>query len=123
MARRHTEPLVHLGENDLSAPEQRYFLRRSDLEPRVFWRLTDNWLELMLRFVCKDYDIRILKDRMTREILAAFDANGLEVASGTYEVVGMPELKVQIAAPPGNGRVGKPRLAKQPSHGNLRDER
>jgi len=123
VARRHTEPLVHLGENVLNALEQRYFLRRSDLEPRVFWRLTDNWLELALRSITKDYDIRILKDRMTREILAAFDANGLEVASGTYEVVGMPELKVQIAAPRGNGRVAKPGHLKQSSHGSSADER
>jgi small-conductance mechanosensitive channel len=116
VARRNTEPIVNISESILAELEQRYFLRQSDLEPRVFWRMTDNWLELALRFICKDYDIRILKDRMTREILGAFDANGIEIASGTYEVVGMPELKVQIEAPPGNGSTRKPGLVKQSTH-------
>lgn len=116
VARRNTEPIVHISESILAELEQRYFLRQSDLEPRFFWRMTDNWLELALRFICKDYDIRILKDRMTREIPGAFDANGIEIASGAYEVVGMPKLKVQIEAPPGNGSTRKPGLVKQSTH-------
>jgi small-conductance mechanosensitive channel len=103
-ARRHTQPLMHMSERDLKELERRYVLRGSDLEPRVFWRLTDNWVELTVRFICLDYGVRTLKDQMSRDILAAFTANGLEVASGTYQVVGMPELKVRIVGESGPSR-------------------
>ncbi|HEX5431408.1 MAG TPA: mechanosensitive ion channel family protein [Bryobacteraceae bacterium] len=104
-ARRNTESLMGLGEATLQEMERRYFLRRSELEPRVFWRLTDNWLELALRFLCREYDVRSLKDKMTREILRSFDDASIQVASGTYEVVGMPDLHVQIENPPGGGQA------------------
>ncbi|HLG97449.1 MAG TPA: mechanosensitive ion channel domain-containing protein [Bryobacteraceae bacterium] len=116
IARRHTEPMVQMSAGVLKDLERRYYLRPSDLEPRVFWRLTDNWLEMALRFVCRDYDIRSLKDRMTRDILAAFDENHLEIASGTYEIVGMPEVKVKIENPSPNGGPAVPGLLSQSRH-------
>lgn len=106
VARRHTTPITELSEDCLKQMERRYSMRRSELDPKVFWRLTDNWLELAVRFIAKDYDIRHLKDQMTRDILNAFDEAGLEIASGTYEIVGMPPLHVQVqngaGAPEGN---------------------
>ena len=39
--------------------------KRSDLRPRVYWRMTDNWLELTVRFVARDHGVRDLKDAMT----------------------------------------------------------
>jgi hypothetical protein len=77
--------------------ERRYFLHRDDLNPKVYWRFTDNWLELALRFVTRETGVRELKDRMTREILKEFDRAHLQIASGTYEIVGMPELRVEMA--------------------------
>ena len=47
-----------------------------ELRPRVYYRLTDNWLELTVRFVGPDHGIRELKDAMSREILDAFDEAG-----------------------------------------------
>ena len=71
-------------------------MRRADVEPRVFWRMTDNWVELALRFVTHDSGIREVKDKMTREMLAQFRNAGIGIASGTYEIVGMPPIKVEL---------------------------
>jgi small-conductance mechanosensitive channel len=49
VARRHTVSLRDLGEKAVQEMERRYFMRSADLEPRVFWRMTDNWVELSLR--------------------------------------------------------------------------
>jgi hypothetical protein len=84
-------------------------MRRAELEPTVFWRLTDNWLELSVRFVCEDSGIRRLKDKMSRDILAAFDEAGLSIASGTYEIVGMPPLQVDVKS---DAERGADRLSK-----------
>ena len=48
----------------------------ADLDPRVYWRLTDNWLELTVRFVTRERGVRAVKDAMSREILAGFEGAG-----------------------------------------------
>jgi hypothetical protein len=78
----------------------KYFLAEEpSVEPKVFVRLTDNWIELSLRFAARDHGVRGLKDAMYREILAALTEAKLEIASGTYAVVAMPPLKVELTAP------------------------
>ncbi len=74
--------------------QQRYFVRGADLEPRVYWRLTDNWLELTVRFLTGVYGVRDVKDAMSREVLAGLDEAGIGLASATFEVVGLPPLRV-----------------------------
>ena len=71
----------------------------ADLDPRVYWRLTDNWLELAVRFVTRERGVRAVKDAMSREILAGFDRAGIQVASATFEVVGLPPIKVEPTVP------------------------
>ena len=66
--------------------EEKYGLDHESLEPRVFWALTDNWLELTVRFVVPEHGIREVKDRISRAILAGFDRAGLEIASATQEI-------------------------------------
>ena len=63
---------------------------------RVFYRLTDNWVELSLRFVAPTHGSRGMKDAMSREILAAFAKTGIDVASSTSEIVGLPKLQVEM---------------------------
>ncbi|MGE5270478.1 MAG: mechanosensitive ion channel family protein [Thiohalocapsa sp.] len=97
VAQRHTIALSSLGEEKLRQLEARYFVRRSELEPRVFYRLTDNWLELTARFIAEEAGTRGLKDRMSRDILAGLEAAGIDIASATYDVVGMPPITVRLA--------------------------
>jgi hypothetical protein len=59
--------------------------------------MTDNWLELTVRFIAKDHGVRDLKDAMTRDILAALDSAGIGIASATFEIVGLPTLKTERA--------------------------
>lgn len=101
VAKRHTVKIADLSEAALRELERRYVLKRSELEPQVYWRLTDNWLEMALRFIVPDFGIRTIKSQMSRDILDEFDRANIGIASGTYEVVGMPPLKVQITQPNG----------------------
>jgi small-conductance mechanosensitive channel len=98
VARRHTVRIQELSEPALEELKRRYFLKEpSELEPRVYWRLTDNWLELTVRFVAGETGVRGLKDRMSRDILAAFDEAKIGIASSTFEVVGLPPLRVETS--------------------------
>ena len=42
---------------------------RYHVHPRVYFKITDNWSEITVRFLAKDREIRELKDAITREIL------------------------------------------------------
>jgi small-conductance mechanosensitive channel len=95
-ARKHTSRISEMSREALEELERRYMVKREDLEPRVFFRLTDNWLEMSVRFVTEEHGIRVIKDAMSREIMDRFDEAKIGLASGTYEVVGMPELRVRV---------------------------
>jgi hypothetical protein len=72
---------------------RRYPLVPAELESRVFYRITDNWLELGLRFLSPSHCARALKNRMSRDILREFDQAGIGIASATYDIVGFPALR------------------------------
>lgn len=64
------------------------------MTPRVYYRITDNWLELTVRFIVTDHSIRNIKDAVSRDILKAFDRAGIGIASATFDIVGFPSLKI-----------------------------
>ncbi|MBC7559965.1 MAG: hypothetical protein H7270_11560 [Dermatophilaceae bacterium] len=43
----------------------RYARSDASLEPEVFWRITDNWLELSVRFLVEHRGVRVVKDQIT----------------------------------------------------------
>lgn len=89
----HTRETTELGRAALEETMRRYPLVPAELEPRVFYRITDNWLELGLRFLSPSHGARALKDRMSRDILREFDQAGIGIASATYDIVGFPALR------------------------------
>ena len=74
--------------------EKQYGVEALDMEPKVFFRITDNWLELSLRFIVTTHRIRSTKDAMSRFIVDEFDRAGLGIASATYDIVGLPPIVV-----------------------------
>lgn len=96
-AERYTVKIAELGESAIRELERRYVVKRSDLNPRVYLRLTDSWLELTVRFIAMDHGVRDLKDALTREILAALEQAGIGIASASFELVHLPPLRVERA--------------------------
>jgi small-conductance mechanosensitive channel len=101
VARRHTAPVIGRATPGLQHLRARYLMAEHvSLEPQVFLRLTDNWVELALRFIVPVHGVRGIKDAMNRDLLAAFTEARLEIASTTYEIVGLPPLHL-------SGRLAK----------------
>jgi len=94
VADRHTLAIERMGEDALREMQRRYFMKPAEMNPKVFYRLTDNWLELTVRFIAEERGIRDLKDAMSREILAAFDGAGIGIASATFEITGLPTIRL-----------------------------
>jgi small-conductance mechanosensitive channel len=91
--RLNTEDIAHMAQPELERLHRSYFIEAPDLEPRVFLRITDNWVELTIRFLCSTHAIRRLKDRINRDILDGFEKANIGIASSTYDIVGFPPLR------------------------------
>jgi small-conductance mechanosensitive channel len=106
VAERHTVEISEMSKEALEHMRGRYYVHVTDLRPRVFMRITDNWVELSVRFMAHDRGVREMKDEMSREILDALEEAGIGIASGTYEIAGVPPIKVKVVGD-GNQEVGK----------------
>jgi small-conductance mechanosensitive channel len=97
-ADRVTSDITNVSAEVRQEMERKYFIDLNTLKPRVFQSLTDNWLLLTLRFISRPYGVRDVKDEISRAVLDRFEAQGISVASATYDVVGFPPLKIEGAA-------------------------
>jgi small-conductance mechanosensitive channel len=96
VAKRNTVKLQEMSKEAIQEMHERFFTNESELHPRVYFRLTDNWVEMTLRFIARSHGVRDLKDKMSREIIDALDEAKIGIASSTYDVVGMPPLRVRV---------------------------
>jgi small-conductance mechanosensitive channel len=95
VAEKHTVKIADLGEPAVHELERRYVMKRAQMQPRAFMRMTDNWLELSVRFIVQDFGIRDVKDAMTREILTRMEEANISIASAGFEVVSLPPLRIE----------------------------
>jgi small-conductance mechanosensitive channel len=102
-ARRHTVKISELSQEALERLRQHYTQLTAETTPKVYYRITDNWVELTVRFIAKTQGTRELKDAMSRDILKAFDESGIGIASSTFEIVGLPPLRLGGGAPTAAG--------------------
>lgn len=98
--RRHALPAEEIKRSALANMRRRYNVQLADLEPRVYLRLTDNWVELAARFVVPEHGIRDIKDAISREVLDGLDEAGIGIASATFEITAAPPLHVRYAPDP-----------------------
>ena len=97
-ARRHAVNAESIAEDKKIQLEQRFGLRMPEIAPRTYYALTDNWIAISLRFLVHTHNARNAKDLMQREILAAFRAAGIGIASGTYAIVQVPPITIEPPA-------------------------
>ncbi|MDQ3633201.1 MAG: mechanosensitive ion channel family protein, partial [Acidobacteriota bacterium] len=92
---RHVLKISELSETAMKKLEEEYFVNINDFEPKVFYRITDNWLELTILFIVSEHKVRDVKDAISRDMLEGFDAEGIGIASATYDIVGFPKLQIE----------------------------
>jgi small-conductance mechanosensitive channel len=91
----YTEELQADAEAKLSRMIDRYPLKETKVEPTVYVAMTDNWIELTLRFVVDAQERRRVKGQLYRDLLQHFQTDEkIAVASTTIEIVGFPPLEL-----------------------------
>jgi len=93
--RDHTQDIASLAQPELDRLKERFFIEAADTQPKVYLRITDNWVELAVRFLCGTHKVRALKDQISRQILNGLDAAKIGIASSTYDGVAFPPIRVE----------------------------
>lgn len=78
--------------------QRKYRLENSQTAPMVSFIANDNWVEYTLRYVVSYKTRRVTKTELFSKILKEIDSTNGEIkfASATFQLVQMPELKVNI---------------------------
>jgi small-conductance mechanosensitive channel len=90
-AHRHTVDVQSLSETQLKEMQRRYFMKSAEIKPRVYVRLTDNWVEMTIRLIVPDHGSREVKDAMSREILSELESANIPIASSTMQISGIED--------------------------------
>lgn len=80
---------------------RKYLIENANIEPSLQFVLNDNWVEFTLRYVV-DYKKRgTTKHKLFNEIYqGVMKSEGkVSFASATFDIVGMPELKIKLDMP------------------------
>jgi hypothetical protein len=90
----YTSRFQEQAQADLQAVLDRYPLHETAVEPTLYVVMTDNWIELTLRFVVAANERRKVRAQLYHELLCQFESEtSITVASVTMEVVGFPPLR------------------------------
>jgi small-conductance mechanosensitive channel len=96
-ASEHAQTTRRMGEEEVKRVEDRFGIDVGDIEPRVFWRITEDWMELTVRFLGPDHGIRGIKDQMTRDIIAGFEKANILIAATRQEGVAVDPAQRRAA--------------------------
>ncbi|HEY7005648.1 MAG TPA: mechanosensitive ion channel domain-containing protein [Sphingomicrobium sp.] len=92
-ANRHAQTAELMGEEEVRRVKKRFGIETGDITPRTFWRITENWLEMTVRFLGPDHGIRGIKDQVTRDIIAGFEREKILIAAVRQEGVALSRTK------------------------------
>jgi small-conductance mechanosensitive channel len=96
-ANNEAETAKRMGEDEVKRVEERFGIEAGAIEPKVFWRITEDWLELTVRFLGPDHGIRGIKDRMSRRIVTDFAKANILIAANRQEGVQLGSDKKHTA--------------------------
>jgi small-conductance mechanosensitive channel len=86
----HAEAKAELDEMLIKYPS----LHAVPVEPSLYIAMTDNWIELTLRYIVEAKERRTIKGMIHKDLLELFgEEQDIKVASITVDIVGFPPLK------------------------------
>jgi len=98
--REYTAHLQAQAQAQLRSLGNTYPVREATVEPTLYLVMTDNWIEMTLRYVVEAQARRQVKAQLHRELLQHFESEAeITVASATFEIVGFPPLKSDLRMP------------------------
>ena len=95
--REYTDDFQVQAQSIMAKLMKRYPIHETTVEPSLYIVMTDNWIEMTLRYVVDPHARRRVKGELHNELLQHFELEkDITVASMTVEIVGFPPLKSEI---------------------------
>lgn len=74
----------------------KYYLTKKISEPAIFIKITDNWVEMYIRYTTEVRQRRVLKNKLFQLILGEIEKSpDIKLASATFDIVGFPEISIK----------------------------
>ena len=85
-------------EGDWRKMTDKYLIENAQLQPIVALKITDNWVEFVLRYVVDYKKRRSTKDRISSRILEVIESSGGKIMLGApaFEVASIPPLEIEV---------------------------
>jgi small-conductance mechanosensitive channel len=84
-----------LARNELIGLGDKYLITPADVEDMIYTQITDNWIDMRLRYVVDPRKRRNIKNSINEKLLEAFaKEKDIEIASASFDIVGFPNLKI-----------------------------
>ena len=91
-----THMMKEYAEEEISHMQRKYYILKSSTDPGIFFKLTDNWIELTARYVAPARQRRILRTKISRRILEEIQrSEGIRIASESIEIARFPDTGLQ----------------------------
>ncbi|MCL7475310.1 MAG: mechanosensitive ion channel family protein [ANME-2 cluster archaeon] len=84
------------AKKELQDMGDKYLITPADVESKIYTQITDNWIDMQLRYVVDPRRRRTNKHLLNEKILDAFlKEKDIKIASATYEIVGFPAVRME----------------------------
>ncbi len=91
-----TESISERAVSEMSKLESKYYLSDKRAKPNIFLKLTDNWIELHIRYLADVRKSGVLKKSLNNKILSVIeDHPEIEIATESLNIADFPELEIQ----------------------------
>lgn len=92
--REYSSHLQAQAQAELSGMMKRFPVYDTPVEPLLYIIMTDNWIDMTLRYVVDPRERRTVAGQLHLELLQHFESEAdITVASATFEIVGFPPLR------------------------------
>ena len=82
-----TKEITTKSETSVSKLSDKYYLPQKATEPTVFATLTDNWINLNIRYITEVRQRRIVRDRLNRTLLSELEkVDNIKIASESMDI-------------------------------------
>lgn len=89
-AKSHALSCDGVAKEEIGRLKQKFGIEVSEIDPRVFWRITEDWLELTVRYLATDHGGRAIKDSINREVVAGLEEAGVVIGTTRQEALPGP---------------------------------